>query len=146
MKCTYCGEHAMKGTLCHACVHGLEVYYAQREHFENAQAEARDYVRPEPRYTGAIVPDIIKACAECGPCSIDALLSNTRRMAVSRPRMAAVLLIHELTPLTLAEIGLQLGGRHHTTILWAIKRARRDKLIQMIAGEVSKKLSLGGEA
>ena len=142
MKCTYCGAHAIKGTLCHACVHGLEVYYAQREHFESAQAEARDYVRPEPTHTGAIVPDIIKACAECGPCSIEALLSNTRRMAVSRPRMAAVLLIHELTPLTLAEIGLQLGGRHHTTILWAIKRARRDKLIQMIAGEVSKKLRL----
>ena len=142
MKCTYCGEHAIKGTLCHACVHGLEVYYAQREHFESAQAEAKAYVRPEPRYTGAIVPDIIKACAECCPCSIDALLSNTKRAAVSRPRMAAALLIHELTPLTLMEIGLQLGGRHHTTIIWALKRARRDKLIQMIAGEVTAKLKL----
>ena len=41
------------------------------------------------------------------------------------PRYAAILLTHQLTDMSLKQIGRQFGDRHHTTILYAIHKARR---------------------
>ncbi len=54
------------------------------------------------------------------------LQSRKRTQAISRPRQICVLLARRLTDLTLVEIGGHLGGRDHSTILYAFEKMDRE--------------------
>jgi chromosomal replication initiator protein len=55
--------------------------------------------------------------------SMEALLSPSRAAPVAWPRQVAMYLARELTDQTLPAIGRAFGGRNHTTVLHACKRA-----------------------
>jgi chromosomal replication initiator protein len=62
------------------------------------------------------------ACAHFG-ISPDELVSPTRTSRVAWPRQLAMFLSRELTDASLPAIGRQFGGRDHTTVLHACRRA-----------------------
>jgi chromosomal replication initiator protein len=78
------------------------------------------------RQTGAMtVAEIQERTAEAFGISVVSLLSSSRAPAVAWPRQIAMYLARELTALSLPAIGQEFGGRNHTTVLHAYKRAAR---------------------
>ena len=60
--------------------------------------------------------------------SLDDLRGKDRRRAFSWPRQEVAALLHEMTNLSLTQIGIYVGGADHTTILHSIKAvSRREK-------------------
>ena len=53
---------------------------------------------------------------------IAALQGRSRSQAIARPRQIAMYLIREETGASLPQIGAELGGRDHTTILYGCER------------------------
>jgi len=53
------------------------------------------------------------------------LLSSNRERACSYPRQIAIYLSKKLTSLSLKEIGLAFGNRHHSTVIYATNRIRK---------------------
>lgn len=47
--------------------------------------------------------------------------------SVARPRMVAMYLMRRLTNLSLPCIGREFGGRHHTTVLYAIRTVEQKR-------------------
>jgi len=56
----------------------------------------------------------------------DGLKRNKRNKTLVQPRQVAMYLIRELTELSLPEIGRFFGAKHHTTILYAHKKVKKD--------------------
>jgi chromosomal replication initiator protein len=54
------------------------------------------------------------------------LAGRSRKREISTPRQVAMYLLREETSASLADIGRQLGGRDHTTILHGIERIEQD--------------------
>jgi chromosomal replication initiator protein len=78
------------------------------------------------RRTGAMtVIEIQQRTAEAFGVSVEALRSSSRAAAIAWPRQIAMYLARELTPLSLPAIGQEFGGRSHTTVLHAYRRAAR---------------------
>jgi chromosomal replication initiator protein len=50
------------------------------------------------------------------------LTVHTHRRAYVLPRQLAMYLVRQLTGASLEEIGRQFGGRHHSTVLYSIRR------------------------
>lgn len=50
---------------------------------------------------------------------------GTREPRVSHPRQMAMLMAREITGLSIEHIGRLFGGRHHTTVLYAMKAVRK---------------------
>ncbi len=79
------------------------------------------------------------------------LLSFRRERAVTRPRQIAMYLAKCLTTRSLPEIGRQIGGRDHTTVLYGVERieafAATDATIAEAIADISARLGAsGGEA
>jgi len=72
----------------------------------------------------APIRDILQAVCRSFDVSMSDLLSVRRDKKVAYPRFAACLLMKELTTHSLPKMGQILGGRDHTTILHAIRRAQ----------------------
>jgi hypothetical protein len=69
------------------------------------------------------VKSILVACAEAFGVGINEIVSPRKPRRISRARQAAMWLAHELTALSLPQIGRAIGGRDHTTILHGVRRA-----------------------
>ena len=75
--------------------------------------------RPRPR----TVAEIQAATCELFGISAEELLSGSRAARVAWPRQIAMYLSREMTGQSLLAIGQQFGGRDHTTVLHACRRA-----------------------
>ncbi|MEO7143280.1 MAG: helix-turn-helix domain-containing protein, partial [Bryobacteraceae bacterium] len=64
----------------------------------------------------------VKAVAERHSLQPAQLKQKTNARNISRPRQIAMFLIKELTHASLPEIGRAFGGKHHTTVLHAVKK------------------------
>jgi chromosomal replication initiator protein len=80
------------------------------------------YPRPR-RSTAHSVSEIQAAVAEHFGITADELLSSSRSARVAWPRQVAMFLTRELTGQSLPAIGRDFGGRDHTTVMHACKRA-----------------------
>jgi len=82
---------------------------------------------PRPRQTGAGAPlslhDIATATCTHFSLTEQELLSSSRSPRVAWPRQLAMYLSRELTGDSLPTIGRHFGGRDHTTVLYACRRA-----------------------
>ncbi len=90
-------------------------------------AEVLDNLYPQPAWPGAgrprTIADIQEAiCAHFG-LSAEELLSAGRTSRLAWPRQLAMYLARELTGASLPAIGREFGGRDHTTVLHACRRA-----------------------
>ena len=70
----------------------------------------------------SFLPNILKVVAEYYKIKVSDLLSKRRSRSVARPRQMAMALAKELTNHSLPEIGDSLGGRDHTTVLYACRK------------------------
>lgn len=68
------------------------------------------------------IRDIEKAVCLRFKLTSTILKSPCRRRDVARPRQIAMYLARELTPASYPQIGRQLGGRDHTTIIYGKRR------------------------
>ncbi|GAB4416703.1 MAG: chromosomal replication initiator protein DnaA [Anaerolineales bacterium] len=68
--------------------------------------------------------------------TVDKLLGRDRSRAVALPRQIAMYLLREEANVSLPQIGQVLGGRDHTTVMYAI-----DKISKEIDGDTGSKLS-----
>jgi chromosomal replication initiator protein len=69
------------------------------------------------------VAEIQQSTADAFGITVEVLVSSSRAGAVAWPRQVAMYLARELTDQTLPAIGRAFGGRNHTTVLHAYKRA-----------------------
>jgi chromosomal replication initiator protein len=79
--------------------------------------------RTSPRAQRRSIGEIQVAVGEHFGVSPEELLSSTRTLRVAWPRQVAMYLARELTGESLPAIGRQFGGRDHTTVLHAWRRA-----------------------
>lgn len=71
---------------------------------------------------GEVQPDmVVRAVADAFNLSVDRLLSSERSREVAVPRQIAMYLMRE-TNLSLPKIGQVLGGRDHTTVMYACEK------------------------
>lgn len=68
--------------------------------------------------------DIIKTVSSFYGVSPEELKGNRRTRAIAQPRQIAMYLMREETDASLPQIGAELGGRDHTTVLYGYERVR----------------------
>jgi chromosomal replication initiator protein len=72
------------------------------------------------------------------------LKKSKRSKSLILPRQVAMYLIRELTELSLPEIGTNLGAKHHTTILYAIRKLKKimkeDRKVENIVNSLSQEI------
>jgi hypothetical protein len=68
---------------------------------------------------------IIRVVAEHFGLNPEMLQASTNRAAICRPRQIAMYLAKSLTTASLFVIGRMFGGKHHTTVLHAVRRVER---------------------
>jgi chromosomal replication initiator protein len=76
---------------------------------------------------------IIELVAKEWQTSVEALLGRDRSQKIAKPRQVAMYLLRKETDASLPQIGEVLGGRDHTTVMYAIEK---------IAGEIETKTDL----
>lgn len=114
------GSRAPHRTLLPALVYECPV----KKGFEHAQRihrafKARSRVNDKPKVTAT---QIIKVVARHFNTTPRDILSSRRTAQVVRPRQIIMYLAREHTNLSLPQIGRQLGGKDHTTILHGITK------------------------
>ena len=85
-----------------------------------------DKLGPDRRAAKPSVADVVSATASLYGLTSTELVARDRRPAVAQARKVAIYLARELTGKSLPEIGRQLGGRDHSTILAAVRSLSRD--------------------
>ncbi len=93
---------------------------------------AREALKDFIRDTGkpVTVEKILKIVAQHYHLSVTDLRGKRRTKAVARPRQIAMYLARELTDLSFPEIGRRIGGRDHTTVMYAC-----DKIAQALGSD-----------
>jgi chromosomal replication initiator protein len=76
---------------------------------------------------GNVAPEkIIELVAREWQTSVESLLSRDRSRKVAEPRQVAMYLMRKETDASLPQIGEVLGGRDHTTVMYAIEKITTD--------------------
>jgi chromosomal replication initiator protein len=69
---------------------------------------------------------IIELVAKEWQTSVEALLGRDRSQKIAQPRQVAMYLLRKETDASLPQIGEVLGGRDHTTVMYAIEKIASD--------------------
>ncbi len=77
---------------------------------------------------GITIDDIQRAVAEQFDVDIVGLKEKSNHHAVVAPRQIAMYLSRVLTVASLPEIGRRFGGKHHTTVMYSIKKVNEQRL------------------
>ena len=72
------------------------------------------------------VTDIHSALVSLFDVRLDDLRSKRRSRSIAYPRQIGMYLARKLTSLSLEEIGAQIGGKDHSTVLYAIAKIEKD--------------------
>ena len=86
-----------------------------------------------PQHTDVEPGKIIELVAHEWQTTVDALLGRDRTHKIAQPRQVAMYLLRKETDASLPQIGAALGGRDHTTVMYAIDK---------IANEIETKTDL----
>lgn len=57
--------------------------------------------------------------------TVEQLLTPTHKVEIARPRQIAIYFARRLTKLSLPDLATRFGGKHHTTVLWALGRIEK---------------------
>lgn len=88
---------------------------------EIAQQQLKD-VFSSPRHSNITVEMIQRVVAEYFGLSHNDLRGRKRTKAIVFPRQIAMFIVREMTELSTTEVGLEFGGRDHTTVMHACQR------------------------
>lgn len=87
----------------------------------------RHILAPQPM-TGEITPEaIVQMVCEEMNVSMDEVLSDSRKREISEARQIAMFLLRNYTDLSLPKIGGLLGGKDHTTVMYAAQKVTKSK-------------------
>ncbi len=92
---------------------------------ENTIRAVRDILRSKEDFLPS-ADTIIQEVARFYELDPDALRGQSQNKEISTARNVAMYIIREMTQLSLAEIGQQFGGRHHSTVLNSINRVEKN--------------------
>jgi chromosomal replication initiator protein len=92
-----------------------------------AREALRDLLSIQNRQIG--VENIQKTVADFYKIKIADMYSKKRPASIARPRQIAMYLAKELTQKSLPEIGELFGGRDHTTVLHAVRKIGKERLL-----------------
>jgi chromosomal replication initiator protein len=96
---------------------------------------------PDLRPRRRTVEDIQRETCRAFGITLEAMLSESRAQPVAWPRQVAMYLARELTDQTLPAIGRAFGGRNHTTVLHACRRAAERIAVDREAYEAVQRLT-----
>ena len=108
-------EGALKRVIAHASFKGEAI------NVELIKEALRDLFALQDKLV--TIDNIQRTVAEYSKIKMSDMLSKRRNRSVARPRQVAMCLAKELTNHSLPEIGDAFGGRDHTTVMHACKRA-----------------------
>lgn len=86
-----------------------------------AQQQLRD-VFSNPRQSNITIEMIQRVVAEYFALSVGELKGKKRTKAIAFPRQVAMYIVREMTEFSTTEVGLEFGGRDHTTVMHACQR------------------------
>ena len=69
---------------------------------------------------------IMEAVAHQWQTTVEALISRDRSQKIAEPRQVAMYLLRKISHTSLPQIGATLGGRDHTTVMYAIDKISRE--------------------
>ena len=92
---------------------------------ENTIRAVRDILRAKEDFLPS-AETIIQEVARFYELDSDVLRGQSQNKEVATARNVAMYIIREMTQLSLAEIGQQFGGRHHSTVLNSINRVEKN--------------------
>ena len=84
----------------------------------------RDILRAKENFLPS-AETIIQEVARFYELDAAAIIGQSQNKEISTARNVAMYIIREMTQLSLAEIGQQFGGRHHSTVLNSINRVEK---------------------
>jgi chromosomal replication initiator protein len=76
---------------------------------------------------GCTIGRIQRAVADLFGLSEEELRQKSTRQAVAVPRQIAMYLAKQITAASLPEIGRYFGGKHHTTVMYAIAKIEEQR-------------------
>jgi len=79
---------------------------------------------------------IIEAVAEAEGIGVDELLGQNRSAKIAIPRQLAMYILRQYNEISLPQIGELLGGRDHTTVLYATKKVDEDEKLRNRAKKI----------
>ncbi len=85
----------------------------------------KDYIKIDP-YSSNDIGSIQKAVADYYNITIEVLKGKKRSANIAYPRMLAMYLCRMLTDESFPRIGLEFGGRDHSTVIHAVDRIEKD--------------------
>ena len=96
-------------------------------------------------YKSNSIESIQKAVADYYKISIDDLKGKKRSNDIAYPRQVAMYLCRSLTEENLNRIGLEFGGRDHTTVIHAYEKIseglKSDESLQRTIDDITKKIT-----
>ncbi len=92
---------------------------------EFANEALKDYITKNP-YVSNDISSIQKAVADYYNITVEVLKGKKRSANIAYPRMVAMYLSRMLTDQTLPRIGLEFGGRDHSTVIHAVGKIEED--------------------
>ncbi len=88
---------------------------------EIAQRQLKDFFA-EPKQRNITIDIIQKVVADYFGLSYNDLRGKKRTKAIAFPRQVAMYIAHEMTEHSTTEVGLEFGGRDHTTVMYACQK------------------------
>jgi len=79
---------------------------------------------------------IIEAVAEFEGVEVDDLLGQNRTAKIARPRQMAMYLLRVVNEISFPQIGELLGGRDHTTVMYAVEKISKDEKLKNRAEKI----------
>ena len=110
---------------------------------EFANEALKDYITKNPYINNDIV-SIQKAVADYYKLTVEVLKGKRRSANIAYPRMVAMYLCRMLTDQSFPRIGLEFGGRDHSTVIHAVDKIEDDlksnSQLKEIINEIKSKL------
>lgn len=92
---------------------------------EFASSSLKDYITKNP-YNSNDINSIQKAVADYYNITVEVLKGKKRSANIAYPRMVAMYLCRILTDQSFPRIGLEFGGRDHSTVIHAVDKIEKD--------------------
>lgn len=101
------------------------IYVPDKIDLEFANEAVKDYINKNP-YVGNDIATIQKGVADYYKITVEVLKGKRRSANIAYPRMLAMYLCRVLTDESLQRIGLEFGGKDHSTVIHAIDKIDKD--------------------
>jgi chromosomal replication initiator protein len=79
---------------------------------------------------------ILEAVADSEGIKVEDLIGQNRSAKIATPRQLAMYILRQYNEISLPQIGELLGGRDHTTVMYATKKVNEDEKLRTRAKKI----------